>query len=92
MEIHEIEEVFDEPFFRRMKIKNGWLYNFYDSKGDVYSQEWTFVPDDHKIDIGKKKEVIETLAMLNSMVNSGEYHSEQSKEMYVRAISILSEI
>lgn len=44
MQLHEIIEVHVPPYFRIMKVKSGWLYNFYDSDKDDYKNEWTFVP------------------------------------------------
>lgn len=44
MDLHEIVEVHSAPYFRVMKVLNGWLYNFYDEVSDNYKTEWVFVP------------------------------------------------
>jgi len=44
MELHQIVEVFEPPYFRIMKVPTGWLYNFYVSESDTYSTNWVFVP------------------------------------------------
>tara|TARA_R110000772_G_scaffold247858_1_gene361797 strand:+ start:549 stop:701 length:153 start_codon:yes stop_codon:yes gene_type:complete len=44
MKIHETEEVTYPPYFRRMKVESGYLYNFWDSDNDDYSKDWVFVP------------------------------------------------
>jgi hypothetical protein len=45
MKLHEIIEVHQEPYFRKMRVEGGFMYNFYDVERDEYRQEWTFVPD-----------------------------------------------
>jgi hypothetical protein len=45
MKLHEIQLVHDEPYFRKMKVENGFMYNFYDTNTDNYHTEWIFVPD-----------------------------------------------
>jgi len=44
MELHQIVDVHEAPYFRVMKVSTGWLYNFYDSKLDDYTGEWVYVP------------------------------------------------
>lgn len=44
MKLHEIIEVHDNPYFRKMRVESGFMYNFYDTEKDDYQQEWTFVP------------------------------------------------
>ena len=43
MDLHEIVEVNKPPYFRVMKVYNGWLYNFYDEVADNYKTDWIFV-------------------------------------------------
>ena len=45
MKLHEIIDVRKEPYFRKMRVESGFMYNFYDVEKDEYKQEWTFVPD-----------------------------------------------
>ena len=45
MKLHEIIDVHQEPYFRKMRVESGFMYNFYDTEKDEYKQEWTFVPD-----------------------------------------------
>jgi hypothetical protein len=45
MKLHEIIDVHQEPYFRKMRVESGYMYNFYDTEKDEYKQEWTFVPD-----------------------------------------------
>lgn len=44
MNLHEIIEVYHDPYFRIMRVSGGWLYNFYDTEVDNYKPEWIFVP------------------------------------------------
>jgi len=44
MKLHEIIEVHDKPYFRKMRVESGFMYNFWDVEKDDYQQEWTFVP------------------------------------------------
>ena len=44
MKLHEIIEVHEKPYFRKMRVESGFMYNFYDTEKDDYKQEWTFVP------------------------------------------------
>ena len=44
MKLHEIIEVHEKPYFRKMRVESGFMYNFYDTDKDDYQQEWTFVP------------------------------------------------
>jgi hypothetical protein len=44
MKLHEIIEVHEAPYFRKMRVESGFMYNFYDTSKDEYKQEWTFVP------------------------------------------------
>jgi len=44
MSLHQIIEVHQAPYFRIMKVVDGWLYNFYDVDADNYKAEWQFVP------------------------------------------------
>lgn len=44
MKLHEIIEVHDKPYFRKMRVESGFIYNFYDTEKDDYQLEWTFVP------------------------------------------------
>lgn len=43
--IGQIIEVHKEPYYRKMKVESGWMYNFYDTKNDNYSRGWIFVPE-----------------------------------------------
>ena len=45
MKLHEIIDVHKEPYFRKMRVESGFMYNFYDTEKDEYKQEWIFVPD-----------------------------------------------
>ena len=45
MKLYEIIDVVQEPYFRKMRVESGFMYNFYDVEKDEYKQEWTFVPD-----------------------------------------------
>lgn len=45
MKLYEIIDVHQEPYFRKMRVESGFMYNFYDVEKDEYKQEWTFVPD-----------------------------------------------
>ncbi len=45
MKLHEIIDVHQEPYFRKMRVESGYMYNFYDTEKDEYKQEWTFAPD-----------------------------------------------
>ena len=45
MKLYEIIDVHQEPYFRKMRVESGFMYNFYDTEKDEYKQEWTFVPD-----------------------------------------------
>lgn len=49
MQLHEIIEVYHEPYFRIMRVVGGWMYNFYDTKNDEYFGEWTYVPKDNDL-------------------------------------------
>ena len=43
--LNEIVEVHEKPYFRKMKVESGWMYNFYNCDIDEYNNEWTFVPE-----------------------------------------------
>ncbi len=43
MKIHKIKAIHEEPYFRKMKVESGYLYNFYDTEKDEYQKEWIFV-------------------------------------------------
>jgi len=45
LNINEIIEITESPYFRKMKVESGWMYNFYDSEKDNYKNDWTFVPN-----------------------------------------------
>lgn len=45
MKLHEIIEVHQEPYFRKMRVESGFMYNFYDEEKGDYKKEWSFVPD-----------------------------------------------
>lgn len=45
MKLHEIIEINEKPYFRKMRVESGFMYNFYDAEKDEYKKEWTFVPD-----------------------------------------------
>ena len=45
MKLHEIIDVHQDPFFRKMKVESGFMYNFYDVDKEEYKKEWIFVPD-----------------------------------------------
>ncbi len=42
MDLHEFESVND--FFRRMKVNNGYLYNYWDNEKQDWDTNWVFVP------------------------------------------------
>lgn len=44
MKLHEIINVHSEPFFRKMKVESGFMYDFYDCERDEYKNQWIFVP------------------------------------------------
>ena len=46
MKLHEIIEINKEPYFRKMRVESGFMYNFYDVEKDEYKKEWSFVPDE----------------------------------------------
>ena len=43
--LYEITAVHEEPYFRKMRVETGYMYNFYDCEKDQYNAEWIFVPD-----------------------------------------------
>jgi hypothetical protein len=43
--MNELIEIHEEPYFRKMKVESGWLYNFWSYTTDNYSDIWVFVPD-----------------------------------------------
>lgn len=45
MKLHEITDIAEEPYFRKMRVESGFMYNFYDCEKDEYQKEWIFVPD-----------------------------------------------
>ena len=45
MKLYEIIDVHQEPYFRKMRVESGYMYNFYDTEKDEYKQEWIFVLD-----------------------------------------------
>jgi hypothetical protein len=45
MKLHQIIEVHEPPYFRKMRVEGGFLYNFYNCQADEYLAEWEFVPD-----------------------------------------------
>ena len=45
MKLYEIIDVHQEPYFRKMRVESGFMYNFYDVEKDEYKKEWSFVPD-----------------------------------------------
>ena len=45
MKLYEIIDVVQEPYFRKMRVESGYMYNFYDVYRDKYKKEWSFVPD-----------------------------------------------
>ena len=47
IKVGQIVEVHEVPYFRKMKVESGWIYNFYDTETDNYSKEWIFVPEHH---------------------------------------------
>lgn len=61
--IHTLEEVNEKPYFRRLRVPGGWLYNMwvsgdcqmnYDRTGQTqftegYSKEWVFVPERERL-------------------------------------------
>jgi hypothetical protein len=48
MKLYEITAVRKEPYFRKMRVESGFMYNFYDCEKDEYQKEWIFVPDSSK--------------------------------------------
>jgi len=44
MRLHEIIVINQVPYFRVMRVSNGWLYNFYDVSKDDYFTVWNYVP------------------------------------------------
>ena len=49
MKLYEIIYVNQEPYFRKMKVESGFMYNFYDTVIDEYRGEWIFVPESSDI-------------------------------------------
>ena len=45
MKLYEMQEIHEPPFFRKMRVESGFMYNFYDNQKDEYCAEWIFVPD-----------------------------------------------
>jgi hypothetical protein len=45
MKLHEITAVHEEPYFRKMRVESGFMYNFWNEEKQEYNAEWTFVPD-----------------------------------------------
>lgn len=45
MKLHEMQAIHEDPFFRKMRVEGGFMYNFYDVQSDEYYSQWTFVPD-----------------------------------------------
>lgn len=45
MKLHEIIEIHEAPYFRKMRVESGFMYNFYNQEKDEYSNDWKFVPD-----------------------------------------------
>ena len=45
MKLHEIIDVHQEPYFRKMRVESGFMYNFYDTIADKYKEEWIFVQE-----------------------------------------------
>jgi len=43
--LNGIIEIHEEPYFRKMKVESGWMYNFWDRVKDEYANEWIFVPE-----------------------------------------------
>ena len=45
MKLHEITEIHEKPYFRKMRVESGFMYDFWNSEKDDYNDDWTFVPD-----------------------------------------------
>jgi predicted DNA-binding helix-hairpin-helix protein len=43
MKVHEVLEHHKPPYFRVMRVYDGWLYNFYDESVDDYRKDWIYV-------------------------------------------------
>ncbi|MCK5017396.1 MAG: hypothetical protein KAS32_10050 [Candidatus Peribacteraceae bacterium] len=43
--LHSLVIVETPPYFQKMRVESGWLYNFWDVLTDNYSPQWIFVPD-----------------------------------------------
>ena len=43
-ELYEITVIHNAPYFRKMRVEGGFMYNFYDCKADEYCTDWIFVP------------------------------------------------
>ena len=43
--LYKITTVHEEPYFRKMRVETGYMYNFYNCEKDQYNAEWIFVPD-----------------------------------------------
>jgi exoribonuclease II len=43
-ELYEVTEIHNAPYFRKMRVEGGFMYNFYDCKADEYYADWMFVP------------------------------------------------
>ena len=45
MNIGEIIEVNEPPYYRKMIVESGYLYNFWSIERDDYLEQWIFVPE-----------------------------------------------
>jgi len=75
MKLHEIEEVHEYPYFRKMKVESGYLYNFYDTKEDQYCKEWVFVSETQD-NANLMAAAPELLEALETFVNNVDYWLE----------------
>lgn len=46
--LYELIAIHEEPYFRKMRVEGGWVYNFYNCGMDNYNKEWIFVPDPYQ--------------------------------------------
>ena len=45
MKLHKITKVHEEPYFQKMRVESGFMYNFWNEEKQEYNAEWIFVPD-----------------------------------------------
>ncbi len=45
MKLYEITEVNEMPYFRKMRVESGFMYNFWNNTTHEYNEDWIFVSD-----------------------------------------------